>query len=58
LRDGAGEFEVLALVVSDGNLVGAVQQDVGGHQHRVGQQRPPDGVPPGRTRLDTDQGFG
>ncbi len=33
-----GQLHVLALVVADGHLVGVVQQDVGGHQRRVGEQ--------------------
>ncbi len=33
-----GELEVLALVVTDGHLVGVVDQDVRGHQGRVGEQ--------------------
>ena len=37
-RDVAGELDVLALVVADGDLLGVVQQDVGGHQHRVVEQ--------------------
>jgi hypothetical protein len=54
LRDGAGQFQVLALVIADRNLLGAVQQDVGGHQHRVGQQRRPDGTAPGGLLLELD----
>lgn len=38
----AGQFYVLALVLPHGDLVGVIQQDVGGHQDRVGQQRHPD----------------
>ena len=34
----AGELQVLALVVADRHEVGLVQQDVGRHQHRVGEQ--------------------
>ena len=34
----AGDFEVLLLILAHRNFVGAVQQDVGGHQHRVAQQ--------------------
>ena len=37
-RDVACELDVLALIVADGNLVGVVEQDVGGHQHRVVEQ--------------------
>jgi len=33
--DVAGDFKVLALVFTDRNQVGVVQQDVGGHEHRV-----------------------
>ena len=36
--DVAGELEVLALVVADRHLVGLVEQDVGRHQHRIGEQ--------------------
>ena len=32
------QLEVLALVLPDRHLVGLVEQDVGGHQHRVGEQ--------------------
>ena len=35
------QLQVLALVLADRDPVGLVQQDVGGHQHRVGEQ--PDG---------------
>ena len=34
-RDVARQLDVLALVVADGDLVGVVEEDVGGHQHRV-----------------------
>ena len=34
-RDVARELDVLALVLADRNLVGVVQEDVGGHEHRV-----------------------
>ena len=34
----AGELEVLALVLADRHLVGVVQQDVGRHEDRVGEQ--------------------
>ena len=34
----AGELEVLALVLTHRHLVGLVDQDVGGLQHRVGEQ--------------------
>ena len=37
-RDVARELDVLALVVADGHLVGVVEEDVGGHQHRVVEQ--------------------
>ena len=33
-----GQLQVLALVLPDRHLVGLVEQDVGGHQHRVGEQ--------------------
>lgn len=36
LREGPGELDVLALVVADGHVRGAVEQDVGSHQHRIG----------------------
>ena len=34
----AGELDVLALVVADRHLVGVVEEDVGGHERRVGEQ--------------------
>ena len=34
LGDVAGELEVLALVVAHRDLVGVVQEDVGGHERR------------------------
>ena len=34
-RDVARQLDVLALVVADGDLVGVVEEDVGGHQHRI-----------------------
>ncbi len=34
----AREFDVLALVVADRNDLGVVQQDVGRHEHRIGEQ--------------------
>ena len=37
----AGELEVLALVLTDRHLVGLVDEDVGGLQHRVGEQARP-----------------
>ena len=43
-REVARELEVLALVVTDGHPVGVVQQDVGGHEGRIGEQ-------PGRDEL-------
>ena len=39
LRDVAHQLEVLALVLADRHLVGAVGQHVGGLQHRVEEQR-------------------
>ena len=33
-----GELEMLPLVLPDGYLIGLVQQDVGSHQHRIGEQ--------------------
>jgi hypothetical protein len=41
-RDLTSQLHVLALVLADGDLVGVVEEDVGGHQDRVGQQRGPD----------------
>ena len=38
LGDVAREFEVLALVVTDRDLLGLVEQDVRRHQDRVGQE--------------------
>ena len=38
LRDVARQLEMLALVVADRHDVGLVEQDVAGHQHRVGEQ--------------------
>ena len=38
LRDVARELDVLALVVADRNDVGVVEQDVGRHQHRIGEE--------------------
>ena len=38
LRDVASQFEVLRLIVADRHDAGLVQQNVGGHQHRVLQQ--------------------
>jgi hypothetical protein len=35
LRDIAGQFEVLFLVVADRHVGGAIEQDVGCHQHRI-----------------------
>ena len=46
----AGELEVLALVVADRDPLGVVEEDVGGHEHRVGEQPAP-GPPPGRWPL-------
>ena len=37
-RDVAHQLEVLALVVADRHLVGAVGEHVGRHQHRVEEQ--------------------
>ena len=50
----AGQFEVLALVVADRHLVGVVQQDVGRHEHRIGQQRQPDRFRAGRLLPELD----
>ncbi len=41
----AGQLDVLGLVVADRHLVGVVEQDVGRHQHRIGEQRQPDVLP-------------
>ena len=38
LRDVAHQLDVLALVVADRDLVGAVGEHVGGLQHRVEEQ--------------------
>ena len=35
LGDIASQFEVLLLVLADGHMGGAIQQDVGRHQHRI-----------------------
>ena len=37
-RDVTRQLDVLALVVADGDAVGVVQEDVGRHQGRVGEQ--------------------
>ena len=37
-REVAGQLEVLPLVLTDRHLVGLVDEDVGGLQHRVGEQ--------------------
>jgi hypothetical protein len=37
-REVAGDLEVLTLVLADGYLVGVVDEDVRGHEHRVGEQ--------------------
>ena len=31
----SGEFQMLLLVLTDGNRVGPEQENVGGHQHRI-----------------------
>ena len=38
LGEVAGELDVLLLVVADRHDIGLVEQDVGRHQHRVGEQ--------------------
>ena len=38
LRDVARHLEVLLLVLADGHEIGVVEQDVGRHQHRIGEQ--------------------
>ena len=42
------------LVLADRHLVGVVQQDVGRHQHRIGQQRQPHRVRAGRLLPELD----
>ncbi len=37
-RDVARQLDVLALVVADRDFLGVVQQDVGGHEHRIVEQ--------------------
>ncbi len=37
-RDVAGQLDVLDLVFADRDLVGVVEQDVGGHEHGVVEQ--------------------
>ena len=37
-RHVAGELQVLALVVADGDLVGVVEHDVGCHEHGIGEK--------------------
>ncbi len=44
LRDVAGQFQVLALVLADGHQVGVVEQHVGRLQHRIGEQADRGGV--------------
>ena len=51
LRDIAGEFEVLRLVVAHRDDAGLVEQDVGGHQDGVLQQAVADGFLFGGLRL-------
>ena len=41
LGDVAHQLDVLALVVADRHLVRAVGEHVGGHQHRIEEQRRP-----------------
>ena len=53
-RHGAGEFQVLALVVADRHPVRVVQQDVRRHQDRVRQQGQPDVRLPGALLLELD----
>ena len=36
--DITGNFEVLLLVLTHWNNMGAIEQDIGGHQHRIGEQ--------------------
>ena len=43
---------MLSLVVADGDEVGAVDQDVGRHQHRVGEQPDADGLLAGGLLLE------
>ena len=51
LREVPGELQVLALVLAHRHPVGLVEQDVGGLQHRVGEQ--PDGGPVGAVAAGT-----
>jgi hypothetical protein len=44
--DISRQLQVLALVVTDRHLGGIVEQDVRGHQHRVGEQRQADRLRP------------
>jgi hypothetical protein len=37
-REVTGELEMLALVLPHWHLIGLIQQDVGGHQHRISEQ--------------------
>jgi hypothetical protein len=34
----AGQLQMLFLIVTDRHLIGLVEQDVGGHQHRIVEQ--------------------
>ena len=52
LRDVPGQLQVLALIVSNRDAVGLVEQDVGGLQHRVGEQVGADGIAAGALLLE------
>jgi hypothetical protein len=39
LGDTTDELEVLSLIITDRHHVGLIQQHIGSHQHRVGEQR-------------------
>jgi hypothetical protein len=53
-RDGSGQLQMLALVVAHRHLGGVVQQDVRGHQHRIGEQAEPHRPGPRRLLLELD----
>ena len=37
-RDVSGDFEVLLLILADRHQIALVDQDVRGHQHRIGEE--------------------
>ena len=41
-----GDFHMLFLVITDGNIVGLIQQDICRHQGRIGQKAGRDGIAP------------